>query len=927
MNIKSLVLLAFCLCAFSAFAQNNHSIKGITIDTTSKSKVSSTITILRPDSIMQAFGYAGNDGSFTVGALPSGKYVLLATFPDYADFSQEFTISPTEPVHDFGNINMTLLSKLLNEVVVKGNINALKIKGDTSEFNAKAFVIQPNAKVDDLLKQIPGMEIDQNGNIKFRGEAIKKITVDGEEFFSDDPVLVSRTLRGDMIDKVQVFDKRSDQATFTGVDDGQRTKTINLKLKEDKKVGIFGKVDLAGGRSSDQRGMYAGQVQFNRFRANEKLSLYGTMANTGKVNLSFSDASNLGTQNLTALGDGVFLVNGISDEFDNASFNGRGFPTAKTGGVHYDVKWNEAKQSINTNYRIGSISNDLFQNTITDLLISDQRSNRTTNSSESHTSAFRQKLDVGYQKNTTNTNLRINVDAALRNNESSTASNSSQVDQDNKFVNRSSTSNNSTAEVKLFNASVFYSKKFAKPRRTISWNLAENYSENNVERYAKTNIEYASLPGNTVDQYKPERNSSTVLSSNITYTEPLTAKLTLTFNYLLGINNSISRIESYNKSASGRYDEIDELTTNDYKYNILTNQFGATFGYVTAKTNLNFGTRASNINFNQVDERRLRKMNRSYLNWMPQVNYQYRMTPAKTISINYSGNTQQPSLSQIQPVVNNLNPLYVTVGNPDLKPYFMHSARLFYSSQSTLSGSSFSINGSYSFTANAIISSLTFNPDSGKTTTRFVNLADKTPRNYSLSMQIGRKIVPWEMNIYPQFSFSGNTSYNYTTEAGVVGLNESNGNTFSASLQFSKSKAKKYSLNLSGSLNANRNRNSFSKRSDYSAMGASIFQSGTLYLPGKFEIFSSTRYNYTGPSNGFGGIHRTIWDASVSRTFLKGNNLKLSITGNNLLDQDQNTRNAGGNTITQSSYNVIKRYFMLNLIWDFTKFGTLPSKN
>jgi len=927
MNIKSLILLAFCLCTFSAFAQNSHSIKGITIDTAAKSKVSSTITILRPDSIMQAFGYAGSDGSFTISGLPAGKYVLLATFPEYADFSQEFTISPTEPVHDFGNIDMTLLAKILNEAVIKGSINALKIKGDTSEFNAKAFVIQPNAKVDDLLKQIPGMEIDQNGNIKFRGEAIKKITVDGEEFFSDDPVLVSRTLRGDMIDKVQVFDKRSDQATFTGVDDGQRTKTINLKLKEDKKVGIFGKVDLAGGRSSDERGMYSGQVQFNRFRANEKFSLYGTMANTGKVNLSFSDASNLGTQNLTALGDGVFLINGISDEFDNASFNGRGFPTAKTGGVHYDVKWNEGKQLINTNYRIGSIANDLFQNTITDLLISNQTSNRTNNSSESHTSGFRQKLDVGYQKNTTTTNLRVNVDAALRNNESLTSSNSFQVDQDDKFVNRSATSNNSTSEARLFNASVFYSKKFAKPRRTISWNLAENYSENKVERYAKTNIEYANLPGNVVDQYKPERSTSSVLSSNITYTEPLAEKLTLTFNYLLGINNSISRLESYNKSASGVYDQIDELTTNDYKYTILTNQFGATFGYVNAKTNLTFGTRASNVNFNQVDERRMRTMKRSYLNWMPQVNYQYRITPAKTISLNYNGNMQQPSLSQIQPVVNNLNPLYVTVGNPDLKPFFTHSARMFYSSQSTLSGSSFSISGNYSFTVNPIISSISFNADSGKTTTRFVNLTDKTPRNYSVSLQIGRKIVPWEMNIYPQFSFSGNTSYTYTSEAGVIGLNESNGNTFSAGLQFSKSKAKKYSLNLSGTLNANRNRNSFTKRSDYSAMGASIFQSGTVYLPGRFEVFSSTRYSYTGPSNGFGGIHRTIWDASISRTFLKGNNLKVSISGNNLLDQNQNTRGANGNTITQTSYNVIKRYFMLNLIWDFTKFGTLPSQN
>lgn len=929
MNIKALVLLAFCLCTFSAFAQNNHSIKGITIDTALKSKVSSTITILRADSIMQAFSYAGSDGAFTVGGLPAGKYILLASFPEYADYSQDFTIGATEAVHDFGNINLTLLSKILKEAVVKGSINALKIRGDTSDFNAKAFVIQPNAKVDDLLKQIPGMEIDQNGAIKFRGVAIKKILVEGEEFFSDDPVLVSRTLRGDMIDRVRVYEKRSDQATFTGVDDGQRSQVIDLKLKEDKKVGIFGKLDGAGGRADDDRGMYAGQFQFNRFKANSKMAVYGTMANTGKVNLNYSDQSNLGMQNSLLLGSdavGVVIIGGGGDELDNASYSGRGYPVAKTAGGHYDVKWGKG-ESINTNYRIGQIKNTVLENTIQDRLIDQQTSTRTATNAESINSTFRQKLDVMYQKSSLNTNLRLTVDGTLRNTESTNMNSKYQTDQNGNFVNQQTQTNNRTGNAGLFNASLFYSHKFKKARRTLSWNMSENYSQSKEELFAKTNVDNAVGADFAVDQYKPTKTISSLLSSNLTYTEPLTAKLTLTFNYLLGVSNSISRQESFNNSGSGNYDQIDEKTTNDYKYNVFTNQIGAVFSHVTPKTNLTFGTRASNVNFNQIDERKLTERNRTFINWIPQANFRYSPKQGKTFGVSYNGSTRQPSINQLQPIVNNLDPTNLTIGNPDLKQSFYHSASANYSTSSMLTGSTFFLSGSYTLQENQIVN--IFNFVNGINTTRFANLTDHKPHTYSINTYISKKITSWDVTISPQLSYSANTSYTYTQNGNDNALNQTSGNNYSAYLSLSKNKAKKYSINVSGNVGYATTKNSFTTRNDYKSVIAGFNSSSTIYLPGRFEVFGNMRYSYTGPSsnNDLGAIHRANIDASISRTFLKGNNLKMSLTGTNLLDQTPNTRNAQGNFITQSTYNVIRRYFMLNLIWDFTKFGTLPAKN
>ncbi|WP_261387440.1 hypothetical protein [Chitinophaga pinensis] len=165
--------------------------------------------------------------------------------------------------------------KLLKEVIVKSQTAIIKIKGDTTEFTADSFKVEANASVEDLLKQLPGLQVDQYGNITVQGKKVKKVLVDGEEFFGDDPTLVTRNLRADMIDKVQVYDKKSDAAVFTGIDDGVKDKTINLKIRQDKNHGVFGKVELGGG--TDEH--YNAQGMLNAFKGKRRLSVYGTTGN------------------------------------------------------------------------------------------------------------------------------------------------------------------------------------------------------------------------------------------------------------------------------------------------------------------------------------------------------------------------------------------------------------------------------------------------------------------------------------------------------------------------------------------------------------------------------------------------------------------------------------------------------------------------
>ncbi|MGV3545622.1 MAG: carboxypeptidase-like regulatory domain-containing protein, partial [Pedobacter sp.] len=245
-----LIISAFLLFSYAAFSQNN-SIKGAIIDISSNAKLhNATVSVLNAkDSTLYKFTRAAKDGNFSFQNMKKGNFILLVTYPEYADFVNKFSLDSANNSIDFNAIDMKTKAKLLNEVIIKGQAAAIKIKGDTTEFNAAAYKIQPNDRVEDLLKKFPGVTVDAQGKITAQGKTVEKVLVDGEEFFGDDPTLVTKNLRADMVDKVQLFEKSSDQAAFTGVDDGQKAQTLNIVLKEDKKQGYFGKVDA--GYSTD----------------------------------------------------------------------------------------------------------------------------------------------------------------------------------------------------------------------------------------------------------------------------------------------------------------------------------------------------------------------------------------------------------------------------------------------------------------------------------------------------------------------------------------------------------------------------------------------------------------------------------------------------------------------------------------------------
>jgi outer membrane receptor protein involved in Fe transport len=923
--MKKLILsLTIVLLSTSLYAQISSSIKGLVIDTAYTTKLANaSVSILNEkDSTLVKFTRVNTSGAFSMSGFKKGSYILMVTYPGYADYVDRFKLDSVPTEKDFGRINLTLKATLLANVIIKGTAGAIKIKGDTTEYNASAFTIQPNSKVDDLLKQLPGIQIDKDGKITAQGQAVNKVLVDGEEFFGDDPTLVTKNLRGDMVDKVQVYDKKSDQATFTGIDDGQKSKTINIKLKEDKKNGYFGKIDAG----IATRKIYEGQAMFNIFKAKQKFSAYGTIGNTGKTGLGWQDNSKYGaSDNMEFSDDGsIMFFSSGEDELESfgGNYNGEGIPLARNGGVHYNNKWNSDKQSINANYKIGSLTVDgtknvQSQNNLPSGLI------KSLSDESFHNYAFRQKADAVYEiKLDTTSTLKVSVEGTLKNNKTDTRYLTSSLNGNDQLLNTSDRNVNNETDQKIFKATAFYNKRYKKKGRSISLNVSESVNQSDTKGYLKsTNSFYKSnLLDSTkvIDQYKTNAIKSTVLTSNLTYSEPFTPRFSLVLNYGFGLNNSTQDRRSFNANEAGRYTLLDTLFSNEYKLDQTTNQIGAIFNYKGEKSIVNFGSRVTAVNFKQLDEYTGIKLNRNFINWSPQASYQYKFSQQKSLRLSYNGNTNQPSINQIQPVRVNTDPLNISVGNPNLRPSFNNNINLSFNSYKILTSRSIWINGSYNFVLNPIVSNTTTD-SAGRSTFQSINLRNKNTSNFYMYAYYDKKIKALDLNIGGNINANGNTYYNYSNNV----LNTTKSYSYTAGLNLSKNKEKKYAFYLNFGPSYNLSESSLQKNISNNGWGMTGGSSITIFLPAKLEFGTEASYEYRGKTQTFNeNFQRLLLDARVTRKFLKKEEVRLSLSVKDLLNQNSGfDRSAYGNIISQTNYTTIRRYFMASLSWDFNKMG------
>ncbi|RYG20969.1 MAG: TonB-dependent receptor, partial [Chitinophagaceae bacterium] len=605
-------------------------------------------------------------------------------------------------------------------------------------------------------------------------------------------------------------------------------------------------------------------------------------------------------------------------------YYGEGIPTARNSGVHYDTKWNDGKQSINANYKLGSLrveglKNTLNQNNLPTGLINSNSDNITNNY------LFRQNVDAIYSiKLDTTSNLKVTINGSFRENETENNYLTISKREDNSLINTSSRLLSNNGNDNSFNATAFYTKQLKKKGRTFSLNVYQSLNNSDIEGFLNSKNDFYTTTGTLnrseiIDQFKTSVTANSSSSAKASYTEPINDKLTLIFNYAIGLNSSDAEKKSFNASAPGRYDVLDTKFSNHFEVDQISNSGGASFNYRLKKSSWFGGTQVNNVSYHQEDALSNTTYNRNFLNWIPNASYQYRISSQRSFRVSYNGRTTQPSVSQLQPILNNNDPLNIPLGNPDLKPSYNNRFSVNYNSYKVLTSQEIWINGSYGFTSNSIVSNRITDPTTGATISQSINLTDKMPTNYNLWTNFGRKFKFIDMNVGLSLNTSGGTSYNYINN--VISKNKRHSYDFNFNL--SKSKEKKYEVYAYFGPTYSVQESSIQQAVNNNGWGFNGNASFKIFLPGKLEIASELQYERAAGTVSFGvPLEKSVLNSSISKKFLKTENLRMTLSANDLFNQNIGfSRYNNENMLTQTSYLTIKRYFMYSITWDFNKMG------
>jgi len=873
------------------------------------------------DSVLVAFTRVNDLGNFVFRPSTPGRYLISVSYPGYAEYINSLDTSSLM-AGLIPEIRLNLLENILSEVIIKGKIPPLKVKGDTTEYNARAFKIEANAKVEDLLRLLPGIQVDQNGRITAFGQRVAKVLVDGEEFFGDDHTLITKNFRADMVDKIQLYDKKSDKSLLTGIDDGKKEKTINLQLKDDKRKGLFGKVD--GGFASGK--YYQLQGMLNKFSERQKFAIFGNISNTGKIALSGSDNNRYGyNDNSTDFVNGVLYSIGRSnDELSPGSgrYNGQGFPVAKTSGIHYDTKFDANKATINGNYVIGELEVDGERaiNTINSLNAAVLNRNSTQQFKER---TFRQKADVVYlRKFNASSSLKIGVDALVKNIRNNLSAQESNSLGDVNLLNQGSREAFSDKAQKLFNINGFYSNRLKKAGRSFSISFNYSLNDNNAfETLSASNNFYKQTGGldSTVvlDQSKAINSINHVFATSATYSEPLSKVLSLSLEYGIGNSSGNYLREAFDRRVGDSNKERNLQFSNNLSSSQFFNQLSSSLNYKKDKASLNIGFRTLLMDVKQDEKITGSHYQRNFWNYNPKITYRYQFSPQQELRITYSGNTVQPTLDQLQPILNNTDPLYISVGNPFLKSGFNNAADLDFSSFKVATSRNLVLAISYSSTSSAIINNLSID-QSGKTTYQPINLIGHQVNSFLFRLNYSKNIKP--INTFAGVNLSYTNGNNFSQINGT--LEERRNENYLSGLYVSKN-TKIFDFMLTGGPGYIKSTSNLPGQ--LTSEGLSLNGDGNFGIrwPKSMETRMNATYQYQSKTEVFDeNFDMLLFNASISKRFLKKENLKLTVSANDLLNQNTGfRRNSSGALITQTTFSTIKRYFMFSLQWDFSKFG------
>lgn len=914
---KLLSLLMLLGLVHAAYSQST-SIKGFVKDTVENRNLPhAVVTLLRgSDSVLVKFTRTDNQGQFNLSNLDAGSYVLMVTYPKFADYTDKIELKAGTP-GNLGIIPLTPTSVLLNEVVVRAN-NTMRIKGDTTEFTADSFKVKPGATVEDLLKVIPGMQVNAKGEVTAQGKRVDKVLVDGEEFFGDDPTIATQNISAKAVDKVQVYETKTEQDQLKGIGStGDGNKTINIKLKEDAKRGYFGKVE--GGTNFDN--LNDAKLMLNKFKGSEKISIYGTKSNTNTGSLGWEDQGKLGIDDeddyeYDEIG-GFYYSFGSGDN-EYSSWNLKGLPTAYTAGALYANKWRQDKNKLNLSYlynRLGTTNNsyNLSQTLLEDTTFYNNSNSRSKGLSQQHSAKGKYEWKIDSLAS-----IKFNIAALSREKTNRTESYSEALNEDQQFVNNNNRINDLLSKKKQLDNTITYKQLFKKKNRqltaTFRLGLVDDESTglltSTTNFYKNGNIDSIDV----TDQQKINTGKSRTIGTKITYNEPITDKWNLVAEYSLNQNVSESHNNSYDKALDGKYSDFNPTFSNNFDLDALSNSGTLTARYMGKKLRLAFGSGVSAIRLNLDNLGLVSKTHYNFTGLTPQFQLGYKLKTQTGVSFSYRGNTVQPTLNQLQPLRNNTDPLSIYVGNPDLRVGFNHNLNFNFNDYKTLKGQYLFVNVGMNFNQHAITNYSSVD-EFGKTTYMPINVNGNRSWYMWSAFNTGQGEKKLIHEISPQANGGRNVNYINGKE---------NVNTYTTLvLQYSIRYNIQEKLNVSIGPSVSRNISESSLRPTANNNYWTYGGRANLYvkLPGGLDLDSDVQSNLRQKTSAFPNpVNITVWNASLGRTFFKNKNLRLSFVAHDILNQNIGfNRTINSNFVSEQRYDQLAQYFMFNIRWTFTK--------
>ena len=909
---KLLLLFMLGFILFASSAQQN-SIKGIVTDTLNKQKLKNVVvSLLRyNDSVLYRFTRTNEKGEFELNNLKTGKYVMLLTYPTYAPMMDSMNV--TDNSHqELNNLVLITKAQILKEVIVERKIAPIRFKGDTLEIIADSFKLKAGATVEDLIKKFPGFTVDSKGNITAQGQKVEKVLVDGDEFFGDDPTLATQNLSAKDVVKVQLFDKKSDQAALTGIDDGQKQKTMNLVLKDDAKKGYFGKAE-AGTDFSDH---YQAKGTFNRFTSTMKTGAYVSADRTGNNDMSWNEMQDF-SSNLTTTIDGNNIM--MSYEGDGfQSWGLQGLPENLVTALMFNQKFGKLKSSTASNFSFKhqNIVGDATTNSTYILPDTVYYNNQTTHFTGTK---WRHALSTKNEFNLDSLNtINVNAGGNLGYNQSQNIFNSTYLSAAKDTVNTNNRTTTSTTNSNAQKLDVFYKHKFNKTGTrmlTLNGGIYNSVNDGNGYLYSLTNFYKNGIVDSTVliDQKKLNSNTSTTYQGLISYTEPLTKKLSLNLNYSFFSNNSSQNIQSFDKQ-NGSYSLLDTLYSNHFKFINTSSKGGFVFNYNGKKLTAKLGLGIQNLAMKETNLYKDSSFNKTFVNYFPTVSISWKPSGERRFYLSYDGRTQQPSLNQIQPIANNTDPLNINIGNQNLKPSVVHSFSFNGGDSKVLSNRYIGLYGNFSLTQNAF-SSETKVDSLGRRTNQTVNVNGNF--YYYAQIYYQKKIKFWGLSISFVPNINGNRNNSYVN--GVY--NTTNSTNLGSRLGIDKTIEKKLDFYLAYNPQFSHSTSTIntSTKTDYwthtiNNYFSYRFKKG-INLNSNIEANFRQKLYSTDVNN-----NNVVWDASLEKKLLKKQDVWLVFSVNDILNQKKGVdRSISSNFISENTYTTVKRYFLVTLRWKFAK--------